>query len=62
LRLIDVQTLSNLLSVKPKTIYDWVYRKYIPFVKIGRLTRFDEHEVKKWLEDKRIKPTKRVST
>lgn len=53
-RLIDVQTLATLLSVKEKTLYDWVYRGLIPYYKIGkRLVRFDYDEIIKWLEDKK---------
>jgi excisionase family DNA binding protein len=55
LKLIDIQTLSTLLSIKPKTIYDWVHKNQIPYVKIGRLVRFDENEIKRWLGSKQIK-------
>lgn len=54
MRLIDIQTLATLLSVKPKTLYDWVYRGIIPYYKIGkRLVRFDYDEIVKWLEHKK---------
>lgn len=55
MKLIDIQTLSTLLSIKPKTIYDWVHKNQIPYVKIGRLVRFDENEIKRWLGSKQIK-------
>ena len=61
MKLIDIQALSTLLSVKPKTIYDWVHRNYIPYIKIGKLVRFDETEIKKWLENKKAPQTKRIS-
>jgi excisionase family DNA binding protein len=55
-RLMDVKTLSSLLSVKPKTIYDWVHKDYIPYIKLGRrLVRFDADEIRKWLENKKSK-------
>uniref|UniRef100_A0A7V3RH52 DNA-binding protein n=1 Tax=candidate division WOR-3 bacterium TaxID=2052148 RepID=A0A7V3RH52_UNCW3 len=54
MKLIDIQTLSALLSVKTKTIYDWVHKAYIPYIKVGRLIRFDENEIKQWLEKKRV--------
>ncbi len=57
MKLIDIPTLSVLLSVKPKTIYDWVNRRCIPFYKLNGLLRFDEEEIMKWLETKRqMKP------
>lgn len=46
---IDIKTLSEMISVKPKTIYDWVHRKEIPYHKIGRLVRFDYREIMDWL-------------
>lgn len=53
-RLIDVQTLATLLSIKKKTLYDWVYRGFIPYYKVGkRLVRFDYDEIIKWLDDKK---------
>jgi len=60
-KLIDVQTLSSLLSVKPKTIYDWIHKGYIPHIKLGQLVRFDENEIKEWLERKRRKRPKNMS-
>ncbi|MEO0124516.1 MAG: helix-turn-helix domain-containing protein [candidate division WOR-3 bacterium] len=60
-KLIDIQTLSVLLSVKQKTIYDWVHKNAIPYVKLGRLVRFDENEIKRWLENKKVnKPLRRA--
>jgi len=58
MRLIDIPTLSSLLSVKPKTIYDWVHRNTIPHIKLGKLVRFDENEIKKWLENKKSNSNK----
>jgi len=59
--LVDVKTLAGILSVKQKTIYDWIHKGYIPFVKLGRLVRFDENEIKKWLEHKRSAKARNIS-
>ena len=56
LKLIDIQTLSEYLSVKPKTIYDWIYKGRIPYYKIGGLVRFNYEEIKRWLAKKRKDP------
>lgn len=61
MKLIDIQMLATLLSIKPKTIYDWVHKGYIPFVKIGRLVRFDENEIKRWLETKKRAKARNIS-
>lgn len=53
MKLIDIHTLSLMLSVKPKTVYDWVHRGVIPYVKLGKLVRFDEKEIMRWIEKKK---------
>jgi excisionase family DNA binding protein len=50
MKLIDVKTLSEVLSVKPKTIYYLVHKKAIPFVRIQRLVRFDMEQIQMWVE------------
>jgi excisionase family DNA binding protein len=55
MQLVDIKALSTMLSVKPKTIYDWVHKDYIPHIKLGQLVRFDENEIKEWLENKKSK-------
>jgi excisionase family DNA binding protein len=61
LRLIDVPTLSRLLNVKPKTIYDWIRRDYVPYLKLSQLVRFDEDEIKKWLASKKSNKSSTVA-
>ena len=53
MKLIDIKTLSELLSVRPKTIYDWVHRNEIPYYKIGHLVRFNYKEIMDWLNAKK---------
>jgi excisionase family DNA binding protein len=48
-KLWTVKDLSEYLQAKTKTIYDWVHRREIPFVKVGRLVRFRPSEIEKWL-------------
>jgi excisionase family DNA binding protein len=43
--LIDIQELSRRLSVPQNSLYQKVYRRNIPFIKIGRSLRFDYDEV-----------------
>lgn len=55
-KLVDVKTLSEMISVKTKTIYEWVRKRLIPFYKLGHLVRFDVDEVLEWLENKKMPP------
>lgn len=43
--LIDINELSHRLSIAKGTIYNWVYLRRLPFVKVGRSLRFDWDEV-----------------
>lgn len=38
--LLTIEEVSKMLQLKVSTIYDWVHRKKIRYVKMGRLVRF----------------------
>ncbi len=52
-RYLDIKQLSELLSVKAKTIYGWVQDGRIPSYKFGTLLRFKESDVEEWAEKRR---------
>jgi excisionase family DNA binding protein len=43
--LIDINELSQRLNIAKGTLYNWVYLRRIPFVKLGRALRFDPNEI-----------------
>lgn len=49
-KLLTVEQLSVLLGIQPSTIYKWTHEGFIPHVKLGRLVRFNEATVMKWVE------------
>lgn len=49
-KLLTIQEVSELLKVKVSTLYDWIYRKKIRYVKIGRLVRFYEDDIANFLK------------
>ncbi len=55
MKLMTIQETSAILNIKVKTLYDWTHKKLIPYYKINRLVRFDEAEIRKWLQEKREK-------
>jgi excisionase family DNA binding protein len=55
-RLLDIEKLSEMLGVKRATIYAWIYRKKIPFIKLGRLLRFRESEILDWIAKQSVSP------
>ena len=49
-KLLTPEQLSELLQVKPSTVYKWVHYGYVPCFKLGTLIRFKEKKIEKWLE------------
>ena len=44
-QLIDINELSLRLNIAKGTLYNWVYLRRIPYVKLGRSLRFDTNEI-----------------
>lgn len=61
-RLLKPEEVAELLGVKLSTIYQWTHQGFIPHVKIGKLVRFREGEVMRWVEKKAVagRKTRRV--
>ena len=52
-KLLSIRELALHLGVSIKTIYGWVYLRQIPYVKMGRLVKFDSSDIEKWIETKK---------
>jgi excisionase family DNA binding protein len=50
-RLVGIERLAEELSVSTHTLYSWVAQRRIPFIKVGRLLRFDLDAIERWLGD-----------
>lgn len=50
-RLLTIQQAAELLSIKVSRLRTAVFRREIPFVKIGRLVRFKEDALFKWIDE-----------
>jgi len=48
-KLLTPEELAELLGIKLSTVYSWTHLQFIPHIKVGRLVRFKESEVQKWL-------------
>ena len=53
MKLLDISQLSETINIKKKTIYDWTHKGLIPYVKVGRLLRFDLNDIERWLKSKK---------
>ncbi|OGQ48134.1 MAG: hypothetical protein A3I09_04490, partial [Deltaproteobacteria bacterium RIFCSPLOWO2_02_FULL_47_10] len=49
-QLMSIKSLSKYLDVPAGTIRDWIYKRQIPYLKAGRLVRFNFSDIRLWLE------------
>ncbi len=54
-RLLTIKEASEYLGISEKGLYNMVWRKEIPFVKIRKRVRFDIEDIKEWIERNKIK-------
>jgi len=47
--LLTINDLSIWLNIKVRTLYNMVYLKHIPYIKIGSRLRFCKNNIKEWL-------------
>jgi excisionase family DNA binding protein len=55
-RFLTVTEIAEHLRVKTATVYGWVYRRQIPFLKAGSRLLFDSDEITSWLAGRRHSP------
>ena len=53
MQLLDITQLCEKIRVKKKTIYDWTHKGSIPYIKLGRLLRFDPDDIDRWLKKRK---------
>ena len=53
-RYLNVEELSQYIGVKKNTIYNWVSQRRIPFIKCGRLTKFDIKAIDRWMAESNV--------
>jgi excisionase family DNA binding protein len=60
-RLLSVKELSEYLGLSINTIYSWVSQRKLPYVKVGRLTKFDLMQIDRWIgENTKIEHNKGI--
>jgi excisionase family DNA binding protein len=57
--LIDITELERRTAIKQATLRKYVVQRKIPFVKIGRLVRFDLPEIEAWIAERKVPVLKR---
>ena len=61
-RLMDVDGLAAYVGLSTHTIYTMVSQRRIPYVKVGRLTKFDLHAIDAWIIQHSVKPSQNPLT
>ena len=49
-RLLSVIELAEYIGISVNTVYSWVSQKIIPYIKCGRLTKFDKKVIDRLIE------------
>ena len=55
-RLLDIQEVSQYTGLSVHTLYSMVSQRRIPYVKVGRLVRFDQGLLNQWLKQNTVMP------
>lgn len=55
-RLMNIRDAARYLGTTPATLYTKVWRREIPFVKLGRSVRFDVNDLDALIEGAKVKP------
>jgi predicted DNA-binding transcriptional regulator AlpA len=61
--MVSVNSLARCLDISKKTIWDWIYKSRrrptsdpIPYHKLGSLVRFNLHDVRAWIQRRKVCP------
>ena len=55
-RLVNVQEAAAYTGLSPHTLYTMVSQRRVPYVKLGRLTKFDLSQLEQWIEAHTVRP------
>ena len=52
--IMDIYEISEYLSVSRNTVYSWISCKKIPYMKLGRLVRFNRQDIDTWMQENKV--------
>jgi excisionase family DNA binding protein len=55
-RLLSIKEVSDYIGLSIHTLYAMVSQRRIPFVKVGRLTKFDKTLLDNWIKQNTVMP------
>jgi excisionase family DNA binding protein len=54
-RLLTITEAATYLGLSKLTLYEWVSQRKIEYVKVGRLVKFDQRQLERWIDKHTIK-------
>lgn len=61
-RLFNIQEVAEYTGLSVHTLYTMVSQRRIPYIKVGRLTKFDLAAIDAWIDNSSVKPLRGVQT
>jgi excisionase family DNA binding protein len=55
-RLSTIQEAADYMGLSPHTLYTMVSQRRVPFVRVGRLVKFDVELLDKWIKQNTVMP------
>jgi len=55
-RFIGIKEFAEYLGITVNTAYSWVYRRRVPYVKVGKLVKFDIYKINEWVDKNSVAP------
>lgn len=56
MQILTVKEVSEMLKIKPSTVYAWAEQGIMPCIKINGTLRFDENDILTWLKRSKKEP------
>jgi len=54
-KLLGINEVTEYTGLKTSTVYSWVHQRKIPYIKMGRLVKFDPKEIDLWIQKNSVK-------
>ena len=53
-KLLSIQETADCLGIRITTLYTWVCKRKIPFIKVGKLVKFEDRDLSRWVAKRRV--------
>lgn len=57
-RFLGVKELAEYLGIPINTLRSWVWLRKIPYVKLGKIVKFDLRDIEEWIKERKVEPFK----